>query len=79
MPEKIGGQILYTPSETAQKLGISLDMLRYLRRNGRIKGSDYGNTTLYTEEQIQAADLSRKKRGPKQRPEANDDGLKSVA
>lgn len=56
---------LYTPAQAAQKLGITVETLQYLRRRGRIQGTFIGNTTLYTEEQIKNADLSRKTPGPK--------------
>jgi hypothetical protein len=56
---------LYTPAEAAAKLGITVETLKYLRQRGRIKGTFIGNTTLYTEEQIKNADLSKQKPGPK--------------
>ena len=56
---------LYTPAETAAKLGITVETLKYLRQRGRIQGTFIGNTTLYTDEQIQNADLSKKKPGVK--------------
>jgi hypothetical protein len=56
---------LYTPMQVAERLGISTRMLQYLRRTGRIEGTFIGNTTLYTEEQIRIADLSKAKPGPK--------------
>jgi hypothetical protein len=55
----------YTPSEAAKILGISVQSLKYYRLDGRVEGTDIGNTTLYTQEQLNAADLSRKKPGPK--------------
>lgn len=58
---------LYTPSEAANKLGISVRALGYWRRTGRIAGIEGGNTTMYTEEQIAAADRTGKKPGPKPR------------
>lgn len=56
----------YTPSQAAKILGISVQSLKYHRLEGHIEGTDIGNTTLYTQEQLDAADLSRKKPGPKQ-------------
>ena len=60
-------QKIYTPHEAAKKLGITVTMLRYLRNNGRIEGISLGNTTVYTEEQLNNADLSHQKPGPKPR------------
>lgn len=65
MPIEHQGQTLYTPKEAAKMLGISVGMLRYHRGAGDIEGVELGTTTLYTEEQIRNANLSQKKRGPK--------------
>jgi hypothetical protein len=56
---------LYTPSETARKLGVSTWTLRQMRQMGRIEGTFLGNTTLYTEEQIKNAVLPRPKKSKK--------------
>ncbi len=56
---------LYTPDEAAKKLGITVRMLGHYRRTGRISGTSLGNTTVYSEEQIANADLTRYKPGPK--------------
>lgn len=56
---------LYTPSEAAKKLGVSTWTLRQMRQMGRIEGTFLGNTTLYTEEQIQNATLPRPKKSKK--------------
>jgi len=56
---------LYTPREVAKRLGISTRMLQYYRETGRIEGTFVGNTTLYTEEQIAAANLEKRMPGPK--------------
>jgi hypothetical protein len=59
----------HTPEEAAKKLGISVRMLGYLRREGRIEGTPFGNTTAYTDEQLANADLSKRKPGPKSSPQ----------
>lgn len=56
---------VYTPSQAAKKLGITVYKLKYHRLRGDIEGIDVGNTTLYTEAQLQAANLAPKKPGPK--------------
>ena len=55
----------YTPSEVAKRLGISTNVLNQMRRNGKIEGIEFKNTTLYTEEQIRKADLRKRRPGPK--------------
>lgn len=55
----------YTPEEAASRLGISVRMLGYYRRTGRIQGTNLGNTTVFTEEQLASADLTKQKPGPK--------------
>jgi len=65
MPIENNGQKFYTPSEVAGILNISVGMLRYLRNERRIEGTELGTITLYTEEQIRDADLSPRKRGPR--------------
>lgn len=64
MPIEHQGQKLYTPKEAANMLGLSVGMLRYLRNEGRIQGTELGTITLYTKEQIDAADTTPKQRGP---------------
>lgn len=56
---------LYTPSEAAKRLGVSTWTLRQMRQMGRIEGTFLGNTTLYTEEQINNAVLPRPKKSKK--------------
>lgn len=67
----------YTPSQAAEKLGISVRMLQYYRSTGRIEGTDMGNTTAYTEEQIANAKLEKRKPGPK--PLKTDEELDRIA
>lgn len=67
MPVEINGKLLYSPRETADRLGINVGMLRYHRNAGNIAGVEMGTITYYSEEQIQAATLSPKKRGPRNR------------
>ncbi len=55
----------YSPKETAAILGVSRARLNQMREQGRIQGTPVGNMTLYTREQIQMADTSTWKRGPK--------------
>ncbi len=71
MPIEHHGEMLYTPHEAAKKLGISTGMLRYHRNAGNIQGTELGTMTLYTEEQIRAAKLDQKKRGPKSKVDAS--------
>ena len=59
---------LYTPRETAKKLGISTRMLQYHRSVGHIEGIEAGTTTLYTDDQIAAANFKKRKPGPKSVP-----------
>ena len=56
---------LYTPSETAKILRVSTWTLRQMRQMGRIEGTFIGNTTLYTQEQIDKAVLPRPKTSKK--------------
>lgn len=65
MPTVIQGVTYYSPSEVAKRLGVSTAMVRYWRNEGRIEGTQMGNSYGYTEEQIQAANTERLKRGPK--------------
>jgi hypothetical protein len=62
---------IYTPHEAAKKLGISVTMLRYMRLTDRIEGTSLGNTTVYTEEQINKADLTRKTPGPRKKNDSS--------
>ncbi len=66
----INGRKVYPPKEAAQFLTqlagrtISVGDLRQLRLKGRIDGLKGGyNETVYTEEQLRAADLERHKAG----------------
>lgn len=73
MTIEVNGETLYSPSETARKLGISVGMLRYHRNAGNIKGFDMGTTTYYSQPQIESADLERKKPGPKSAGKQDED------
>ena len=73
MTIEVNGETLYSPAETAKKLDISVGMLRYHRNAGNIKGFDMGTTTYYSQAQINAADLERKKPGPKSAQKRDDD------
>ena len=73
MEKEVLAMKFYTPEEAAKMLGISIPMLAYLRRTGRIEGIQAGNTTLYTDEQIKNADLSKRKRGPKSPTKADEE------
>ncbi len=64
-------QKFYTPSEAAKLLNVSVATLRYMRLTGRIEGTDLGNTTVYTEEQIKKADFTHRKPGPKSKDESS--------
>jgi hypothetical protein len=55
----------YSPREAAEILGVSVRTLAYIRQTGRIEGKFIGYTTVYTEEQIQKADLSKERPGRK--------------
>lgn len=57
----------YSPSETAAKLGVTVDRLRQMRWQGRIKGTDVGNSTVYTDEDIAKAELTPRRRGAKKK------------
>lgn len=65
MTIQIEGKTFYSPKEVAEKLGISVGMLRYHRNSGNIEGVEMGTTTYYSQEQLDSANLERKKRGPK--------------
>jgi hypothetical protein len=55
----------YEPNEVAKILGISKNVLRKMRQNGKILGRETKNNTKYTVEQIRAANLEKDKPGPK--------------
>jgi hypothetical protein len=64
----IAGIRHWSPAITADKLGISVEMLRYRRRKGRIQGKKLAdNFYVFSDEQIANADLSSEKPGPKVR------------
>jgi hypothetical protein len=65
---------VYSPSQAAKKLGISTAKLKYHRLRGDIEGTDIGNTTLYSEAQLKAANLMPKKPGPKGPRKKGDEG-----
>lgn len=56
-----------TPEEAAKFLGISVQKLARMRREGKVQGAQVGNSNLYvyTIGNLRRADLSLKKRGPK--------------
>ena len=56
-----------TPEEAAKFLGVSVEKLARMRREGRVQGTQVGksNLYLYTVGNLRNADLSLKKRGPK--------------
>jgi excisionase family DNA binding protein len=56
-----------TPEEAAKFLGISVQKLARMRREGKIEGTRVGNANLYvyTIANLRKADLSLEKRGPK--------------
>lgn len=55
------------PGEAAKLLGISMQKLARLRRQGKVCGTKVGETNLftYTLEDLRRADLKKEKRGPK--------------
>ena len=68
---------LYTPSEAAAKLGVSTKVLKYMRSTGKIQGMEVAkNVTLYTDEQLKHADMSRRPPGvkPKKKQQKEEDG-----
>lgn len=56
-----------TPEEAAKFLGVSVQTLGRMRRNGNVHGTQVGNTNLYvyTISDLRKADLTTKKRGRK--------------
>jgi hypothetical protein len=57
---------LYTPREVAERFGITTASLRSRRARGQIEAIVLNdNSVVYTQEQIDNADLSPRKRGPK--------------
>jgi hypothetical protein len=57
---------LYTPKEVADMFGMTPDALKSRRQRGQIEGIVLAdNSVVYTQEQIDNADLSQRKRGPK--------------
>lgn len=57
---------LYTPKEVADMFGISVHALKNRRQRGQIEGIVIDErTVLYTKKQIEEADFSPQKRGPK--------------
>ncbi len=58
----------YMPEDVAALFGISTDALKSRRQRGQIRPTIYNSrTTVYSAEDILAADLSPRKRGPKPR------------
>ena len=69
----------YSPAEVADMLHVTVDQLRQMRWQGRIQGTNIGNSTVYTMDQIKAADLSpwprgRKPKRLKKREDSGDNG-----
>lgn len=62
---EIGIKDVYSPAEAAQALGVEEHILKYKRRTGRIFGTVYRNTTVYTMKQILDADLGKDRPGRK--------------
>ncbi len=57
---------LYTPGEVAAMFGMTPDALKSRRKRGQIEGIVLAdNSVVYTQEQVDNADLSQRKRGPK--------------
>lgn len=56
-----------SPEAAARFLGISVALLAKKRREGRVRGVQVGNSNLYVYSiaDLQNADLSERKRGPK--------------
>lgn len=66
MTEKIEMDEALTPPEAAKFLGITQDRLRYLRRQGRIKGIKAGERfTLYRLSDLRQADIKERPKGRK--------------
>lgn len=63
-----------TPEEAARFLGVSIQKLARMRREGRVEGTRVGNSNLYvyTLAQLRKADLSERKRGPKSKGQHTD-------
>lgn len=63
-----------TPEEAARFLGISIQKLARMRREGKIIGAQVGQTNLYvySVENLRKADLTLKKRGPKPKKQTSD-------
>lgn len=59
---------IYGPAEAAKYLGVPQPTLARLRREGKVKGERSGTTTIYLQEDLDKADLSREKPGPKTGP-----------
>jgi hypothetical protein len=57
---------LYTPAEVAAMFGMTPDALKSRRKRGQIEGIVLNDrTVVYTQEQVDNANLSQRKRGPK--------------
>ena len=66
MPE-FDAENVFFPEEAAHHLGISMQKLARLRRQGKIHGTQVGKTNLYTYTiaDLKRANLQLEKRGPK--------------
>lgn len=64
---ELEGVKYYEPQEVAQILGRSEPMIRWLKRNGRLKYINFKSTSLCSEEHLRTADLQRRTRGPKKK------------
>lgn len=64
-----------TSGEAAKFLGVSMQKLARLRREGKVKGTQVGatNVYVYTIADLRKADLSKEKRGPKPKKQISDD------
>jgi Helix-turn-helix domain len=56
-----------SPEQAAKFLGISVETLARKRREGRVQGTRIGNSNIYVYSiaNLEQADLSERKRGPK--------------
>jgi excisionase family DNA binding protein len=63
-----------TPDEAAKFLNISVQKLARLRRQGKVQGTQVGNSNIYiyTISNLRKADLSKEKRGPKPKKQDTD-------
>lgn len=80
MPMNINGKTFYTPNEAAKRLKISQTMLRYYRLEGRIEGTPLEDGRhLYSQEQLDTADVAPRPRGRKKSKESSDKAEDALA